>query len=91
MTWLHVKVMRLRAGGGALTGAKTRAVIASLRMPARDIVQRMKDKPSWRTRVLWGLGWGHMFLPSTLYRESTLDRIGQAASDLADDIEAAVS
>lgn len=48
-------------------------------------------KLSWRTRVLWGLGWGHMFLPSTLYRESTLDRIGQAASDLADDIEAAVS
>ena len=47
-------------------------------------------KLSWRTRVLWGLGWGHVFLNSTLARESTLDRIGQAASDLADDIEAAV-
>jgi hypothetical protein len=31
------------AGGGALTGTKTRAVIASLRMPARDIVQRMNE------------------------------------------------
>ena len=44
---------------------------------------------SFQTRILWSLGWGH-YSEKTWRKEAVLRRIGKYATELADDIEAAV-